>query len=198
MIQQKKYEEYVLIMLNRSNIIFPNNSFCRIKDQSNGECDYLDCNGKKYDAKLLIDKHQGQLLGDQNIAFREWVEDVKSEINEFYNVAKSGDFGSVSKTRLFNIMVARLNALKEDENAIFFVPFPLVDDFDGSFSAGLVFDFIDCVYSQLKKENKIGARAIYFIYPSRLGKWVLRDQMGNREYISVPELDSFATFSLHY
>lgn len=191
LLKRQKYEEYVFLIICQSKTVFSDISFDKVTSQSNGECDYIDSNGKKYDAKLLIDKKQGELLGNKRIEFEKWIDDLQKEEAEFYQIALEDNLDHITEVRLYHIMKSRLTALEADENAIFFLPFPMFAEFEDSCTTLATTDYIDYVYKQLEEEKEIAAREIYFIYPSLDGKWVLRNADGIREYFTVPELDSF-------
>ena len=66
------YEKIFLSIINSSNKIFKNQTFTYVEEQANGECDYLDQLGNKYDTKLLINENQGRLMGDNRHEHEEW------------------------------------------------------------------------------------------------------------------------------
>ncbi len=189
-LKYRKYEEYVGIILNRSKVILAGKHFEKVKEQSNGECDFIDEKGAKYDAKLLIDKKQGKLLGDRKNKFEKWIEDIQKEEARFFNLAEQDNLEEIPEIRLYKVMKDRLLSLKKDENVIFFMPFPMVMDFEGSYTMYGTMDYIDVVYSEFENDELVNERAVYFIYPSMDGKWVLRDKHNYREFIEVPELDT--------
>ena len=92
-------------------------------------------------------------------------------------------------------MKERIVSLKDDENGILFIPFPVVDD-----NVDLVFlqkttDFLQATYDRLKEQGYIGKRRIYFIYPSmKAHEYVLRNDNRIREFIMCPDMKDFISF----
>ncbi len=190
LIKRQKYEEYVLLILNRSRIIMGDKRFERKKDQSHGECDYEDDYGNKYDAKLLIHETQGRLLGERKNEIEKYLNDIQKEEEVFYNYIAEENLDNIHDIRLSQVMYERLLSLNSDENAVFFMPFPMVSDFEVSYTMSGTMDYIDVSFTELEDDKLVKEREIYFIYPSMDGKWVLRDKQHNREFIEMPELDA--------
>lgn len=194
-IQQQNYEKYILTIINKSKLIFQNLRFSYIEDQAHGESDFVDNNGQSYDAKLIFDKKQGALIGDPRNDFNEWIEVMLKEKTEFGECIKKRDISFLETTRLYRIMKARLSTVKQDENAIFFIPFPVVDEFKGSSFLQLTTDFLQAVYNKLDENQLVNDRKLYFIYPSGdSNEYVLRDSGARREYIQCEELEGFIRF----
>ena len=84
-IKSHEYEKYILSLLNDSKEIFKDITFDYLTSQSNGEPDFLDQHGNKYDVKLAFDTKQGQLLGDQRFDLVKWVKEMMDERAEFSN-----------------------------------------------------------------------------------------------------------------
>ena len=76
LIKRSSYENYVLLVINRSDRIFNGLTFTKNESQAHGECDYVDSNGEKYDAKLLLDKERGSLIGEEKNNIVLWIEDI--------------------------------------------------------------------------------------------------------------------------
>lgn len=194
--KRQEYEKYILTIINRSDKIFRGLSFESVPEQSAGQCDFIDNHGAKYDAKLLFDKEQGQLIGDPKNDVQQWIEAMQDEKTEFGESIRRRDLTFVDNTRLFGIMKKRVESLKNDENGIMFIPFPIVDDFKGSIFLQLATDFLQATFDRLKDQNCVGTRRIYFIYPSsNPHEYVLRNENRIREYIICPELKDFISFS---
>lgn len=194
--KRQQYENYVLTIINRSNIIFRDLQFEPVPKQSDGQCDFIDNHGIKYDAKLLFDDRQGKLLGESKNDFRQWLEDMQNEKIEFGESINRRDLTYVENTRLYRIMKKRIADLNEDENGIMFIPFPIVNDFKGSVFLQLATDFLQATFDRLKDQGFVGKRRIFFIYPSSNShEYVLRNENRIREYIICPELKDFISFS---
>ena len=195
LIKNQRYEKYVFLIISKAQDIFQGKSFRKNDSQTHGECDFIDSFGEKYDAKLLIDEKQGKLIGERKNDIMDWIRDTMREINEYSQILSFQDYSFIPSTRLYSIMKERLESLKEDENALFFSPYPLVMDTQYSRFIQFGTDFLDAVYSSLKENGLVGDRKIYFIYPSNdTDTYVLRDANSCREYIQVPEIKPFISF----
>ena len=95
-------------------------------------------------------------------------------------------------------MKDRLASINENENAIFFIPYPIVDEYKGSYFGLIATDFLQAIYNDLVEKGLVGSRKLYFIYPSGAPhEYVLRDTEINREYIKCEELDGFISYDTH-
>lgn len=198
LIKTQKYEEYVYVIISRSETIFNGKKFTHIRNQSDGEADFLDQEGNKYEAKLLFDKKQGRLLGEQKNKIDKWFESLQEEVSEYSeSVILNRNTELIKDTRLYSILVERLSSIKEDENAIFFIPFPIVNDVRGSIFLQSTTDYIQAAYNKVVEERMIGDRKIYFIYPSmEPSVYVLRNGDYHREYIECIELDPLILYKV--
>ena len=195
LIQKQNYEKYVLSIINKPQTIFQCLPFTHISDQAHGESDFIDRNGQHYDAKLLFDKKQGALVGEPKNNLNEWLQVMLDEKTEFGESIMKRDLSFLPNTRLYNVMKERLASVKADENAIFFIPFPIVDEYKGSIFLQHTTDFLQAVYQQLVDDGMVGSRQVFFIYPSGdPHEYVLRDADRRREYIHCEELDDFIKF----
>lgn len=195
LIKHHNYEKYILSIINRSVKIFSGKTFELIQKQSNGETDFVDNCGKKYDAKLLLDTQQGQLIGEPKNSIQQWLEVMVQEKTEFAESIRRRDLTYVEKTKLYQIMKDRVASLKEDENGILFIPFPIVEDFEGGIFFQLATDFLQATYDRIKEQGHIGKRRIYFIYPSmKAHEYVLRNDNRIREFIMCPDMKDFISF----
>ena len=198
LIKAQNYERYVLAIINRSRDIFQGLSFKHITNQSNGESDFKDSDGQLYDAKLLFDKKQGAMIGDEHNEITQWVQVMIDEKAEFGEVVRQRDLTLVTKTKLYQIAEKRSAKVKSNEHVIFFIPFPIVDEYKGSVIQQFASDCLQAVYNALIENECVGNRRVYFIYPSgEPHEYVLRDDRMHREYICCEELDDFITFETH-
>jgi len=193
--KRQKYEEYVCIIINRSEDIFKDIQFERVINQSAGESDYLDQFDNKYDTKLLLNTEQGKLIGEKKNDLLDWINSMMRECSEFTNHIIKRDTSGIVNTELYKIVEQMIRSLKDDENGIFFIPYPVAHEYPGSFMWSRMTDFLQAICCRLKEENLVGERKIFFIYPSgENAVYVLRDMELNREYIKVPELESFISY----
>jgi len=195
LIQSHNYEKYVLTIINKSQEIFKGLVFTGIEDQAHGESDYVDSNGQFYDAKLLFDEEQGRLIGDPKNDLDKWLQAMLDEKIEFGKWIRERTLSFLPETKLYQVMKERLVTVKRDENAIFFIPFPIADEYRNSVFLQYATDYLQAVYQQLVDEGMVGNRQVFFIYPSGdPHEYVLRGANGQREYIVCEELDDFILF----
>ena len=196
LIKNGNYEKYVLLIIQASQEIFLGKQLHFVEKQSNGECDYIDQYGVKYDAKLVFNKKQGALLGDSKNELDKWIEVMRNESIEFSHCIEKRDLSLVRSTQLYAIMKDRIESTKEDENPILFIPFQLVDDCEDCLYLQMATDFFQAVYDKLVEDNIVKKRMVYFIYPSlEPEKYVLRDTHRRREYVKCPALSQFIIFN---
>lgn len=194
-LKRQQYEGIVLKIINRSNEIFKGYDFIRIDNQPNGESDFVDNFGSKYDVKLLLDKKQGALIGEKKNDICLWISSMMQECSEYCNSINMRDLSLVKDTKLYQIMKKRLCTVKHDENVILFSPFPIVNDFRGSITMQMTTDFLQAVFERLKDEKIYDCGKVYFLYPSmEKGILVLRDEKRTREYIYSPEITKYISF----
>lgn len=194
--QRQRYEECVYTIIRNSTEVFKDRRFERVMVQANGQCDFVDEEGNKYDVKVLFNSKQGALIGERKNEIIEWVETMTEERAQFCDCIRNRDMSLVKNTELYKITKARLLTVEYDENAIFFIPFPIVIDSRNWFFSRFASDFLQAIYEQLDEEKLIKDRELYYIYPSiEQDYYVLRNgSNGRREYLEVPELRNVIQF----
>ena len=196
LIKAQKYEKYVLAIIKRSTVFFKGCSFEQMSSQAHGECDFVDNKKRKYDAKLIFDEHQGQLIGDPKNDFIKWLQEMTNEKSEYSECIRKRNNSFLANTRFYEILKARIETVKDDETAILFIPFPIVDDSPESLILQQTTDFLQAVYDKLVEDGAVNCMAVYFIYPSmEPNVYVLRNETRKREYIRCDELGEFITYS---
>ncbi len=140
-IKRQNYEQYVYAIVNKSTKIFREVSFTKIEEQSHGECDFIDSHGIKYDVKLLFNQQQGQLIGNPKNTLIQWIQKMENEKTEFSKSITERDLSYVESTKLYMIMRERIQSLEADENAILFIPYPIVQDLESSIFLQFATDF---------------------------------------------------------
>ncbi len=202
----KIYENAVFELMNISDTVFPS-SYRLVTDQSNGQCDFIDCiSGEKYDAKLPFESnHMKMLTSGKNHKpeIEKWFREMAKEAEEFDSLQFENDSELISRTKLYTIMKEQILRDKKDENIIFFLPYPIVFGAQNSFISQCTFDFLDTIYEKLKDEIDLGERKIYAIYPScEINKFVLRDMCenedNNEEFIVYDKLAKYFTYEVIY
>lgn len=196
LIKSGNYEAPILELMNASRKIFPGTYKPNI-DQSCGECDFYDVDTlEKYEAKLSFSQEDGQLIANDNLGFQKWLShmlDVMSEFSEI--VIKQRDMNNVKELKLFKVIDDRLGKIEEDENPIFFLPFPITTDSEDSIYIQFATDIFSSIFQELSSQGKVGKRMIYVIYPAMREKMVLRClNTYQREYLKSETIDRYITF----
>ena len=182
--------------MNRSTKLFPS-QYKRLdhNEQSHGECDFVDIATKeKFDAKLPFIKKQGELIGSYNPDIDEWFNTMHEMRREFY---KLGEFAEKDrgKFKYYNNICRLIQAAKPDENMIFFFPYKIDEDAEGSILQQFMVDYLYRLAEQLKADGITGNRKIYAIYPSIGEKLVIRCLNTNiREFVDNVELRDYIDY----
>ena len=200
-IQSGTYESYILDLMNQSKVIFPNR-YERNPIQSFGECDFFDSvTGEKFEAKLPFDKKEGELICRKDSELKNWLKFMMDEEAEFGEkiIVNRGKY-QVADLRLYKTLEKRLHTVQEDENAIILFPYPIALDLepvDGCLNIiGMTGDILSSIFSQLVRNNIVGKRKVYVIYPSMDEKIVLRClNTGVREYLVFDKLKEVFAYS---
>lgn len=196
-IQGGNYEKVILSILNQSKKLLPNN-FKHNDTQFNGECDFVDLtNNDKYDAKLLFTKKQGELIGSKNSDYEKWIQSMREMELEFGDFIEKRGKIPIETLKVYKVMEKRLMSVKEDENIILFIPYPIVLDCPNSVFTQLTGDILSNVFSKLVANKKVGERKVYFIYPCIDNCIVLRYMnTGTREYFSAEILKPYINYDI--
>lgn len=186
--------------MNQSSRVFPH-SYVHNEIQSQGECDFFSYEGDeqhlvKYDAKLPFDKKEGALICSKKADFLKWFEFMMSGASEFSNcMIRDRGIHNVNEIQLYRTIDKRLATIKEDENVIFFFPYPITRDGEGMLFTQMASDILSAIFDQLNKEGKVGARKIYVIYPSMDQKLALRCLNNNiREFLPSKEISQHISY----
>ena len=116
-------------------------------------------------------------------------------LQKLFHTPEKRDLSIITSLKLYKIIKDRLSSIKEDENLILFIPFPIVLDFKDSIFLPLMNDYLQAIYNQLERENLIHGRGFYYIYPSMEADiYVLRNGKGFREYIKNYDLHKFIVY----
>lgn len=199
-LQGGAYEPAILELMNKSKRVFPLTYELR-KEQSHGEPDFIGFkDGQndiiKFDAKLPFDKKEGELICRSKSDFTAWFEFMLAEVSEFSNhMITNRGIHNVNETKLFKTIDKRLKTIRDDENAIFFFPYPITHDGESMIFTQMASDILSVIFCELMHENKIKNRRIYAIYPSMDQKMTLRCLNNNaREYIASPEISQHISY----
>lgn len=194
---KNNYEKYVLEIMNNSKIIFPN-SYIEVSNQSQGQCDFIDSvTNEKYDAKLPFLPEQVRLLTDgkkHKPEIEKWIFELQKESTEYNPLAYRDDPQYLENIKLYKIIKMQVQKDKEDENIVFFLPYPITISLEGSFFFQSLSDFISVILNNLKEVVQMGCRNIFIIYPSsKKNSFVLRStrDVNNKEYVTYDGMEKY-------
>ncbi|MBQ8011344.1 MAG: hypothetical protein IJ265_07310 [Oscillospiraceae bacterium] len=200
--QKGKYEALVLSIMNSSTIVFPE-EYERVDEQSHGECDYIGKTSKaRYDAKLPFLPQQIALLTDgkkHGPQIHKWLEEMHNECVEFQPLKLREDPSyTVKQTRLFKIMKKAIMRDKQDENIVFFVPFPVVPTLHDPIFLDKTSNFLTKILDELKEECDFSERNIYVIHSSLEKNIIALRNLNTRdiEYLECSELAQYISFKI--
>lgn len=192
-----EYEQYILSFMNKSTKVFPG-EYEMVKEQSHGECDFIDVNSKlKYDAKLPFIEEQIELLTDgkrHKPQIEKWINTMCAEASDFnpLYIRNSKDY-DIAETQLYQIMKKAILRDKIDEHIIFFLPYPISISISESILLQFCTDYLKAIYDRLINDICLNGRKIFAIYPaSEKNQFALRDlSIYKTEYIFCDELEKY-------
>lgn len=197
-IQSGNYEKLIYDLLNTSTELFPN-GFEYIEQQAHGECDFIDkANGQKYDAKLPITSEQGKMIGSRNGDYEKWIQSMLDECTEF-KLKVVCKFGTdyAKKMKLYQTMSKLINDDQDDENIIFFFPFPVVCETSNSIYGQFAMDILSFIYDGLRTNRIIEKQEVYAVYPSADNKIIIRNLRTKvRESFSAEILNEYIKYDI--
>ena len=198
LIKSGNYERIILDLMNASKIILPG-QYVHQDNQANGECDFVDIvTGEKFDAKIPIDKRQGQMIGSRKGDVGALTTEFHNEALEFQYCFVGDQKKPITELNLFKKMKNNISKTKSDENVIFFIPYPIVIDFEGFPLIGAS-DLLKNIYCELAATTDISGKRIYAIYISFDRKIVLRDlETDKREYLQFPEIQRYINYDINH
>lgn len=199
---KNNYEKHVLEIMNNSKEFFPN-SYIEVSNQSQGQCDYIDSiTNEKYDAKLPFLPEQIRLLTDgkkHKPEIEKWIFELQKESAEFRPVAYRDNPQYLENTKLYKIIKTQVLKDKEDENIVFFLPYPISIAIEDSFFLQSTGDFISLILNELKGKVKMVHRNIFIIYPSsKKNSFVLRStsDVFHREYVTYEGMEKYFSYEI--
>lgn len=194
--QRHRYEEFIGEIMNLSAKVFPE-TYTHITEQSNGECDFIsNTSGKKYDAKIPFAKKQMKLLtsGEKHKPdIIKWLKELQDEASEFNPIELRDGRLQIENTKLYQIMDSQIRKDKKDENIIFFLPYPMILSVRDSIFLQLSGNYFNSIYSTLVKNDEIGEREIFVIYPaSEKNVYALKNMKNYAvEFVEYDKLDKY-------
>ena len=194
-IQSGNYEPFILNVMNKSKKIFPN-IYKHFNSQSKGESDFIDCvTLQKYDVKLPFTTKQGKLIASRKCNHGEWIYSMLQYQNEFSRSLKNYKVAKVDNLELYSMIKSELQGLKDDEDFIIFIPFPIDSDFGESVYSTFTTDILSKTFDTLARDRVVNNHRIYAIYPNWNKEIVLRCLNKNtREYLRDDELCEYVSY----
>jgi len=198
LIKSGNYEKIILDLMNASKTIFPGH-YIRLDSQAHGECDFIDAvTGEKFDAKIPINKRQGQMIGSRKGDVGALTTEFQNEALEFQHCFVGDQKKPITELSLFKKMKNNIIKTKVDENVIFFIPYPIVFDFEGFPLVGAS-DLLKKIYIELSASTDISRKHLYTIYISFDRKMVLRNlETDKREYLQFPEIQHYVDYDIKH
>lgn len=196
-INKKYYEPLICKLMNDSSMFFPNKPIMMNDFQSNGESDFYDAKNNKYEVKLLLDKKQGKMLGrnvDKDVIG--FFDEIKAELQEFGNHLSNNEFFDIEDSQFYKIVNERVKSVKDDENILLFIPFPIFPDSKELSVFNRFTDFAQKVYDKLLENDVIRCRDFYYIYPSQDGDTCVIRQPDTRhkEFVYTEDFQNYYVF----
>jgi hypothetical protein len=197
-IKSGNYEKIILDLMNASKEIFPSR-YTHLNNQAHGECDFVDVvTGEKFDAKIPIDKRQGQMIGSLKGDVGALTTEFHNEALEFQYCFVGDQKKPINELKLFKKIKNNIGKTQSDENVIFFIPYPIVVDFEGFPLVGAS-DILKKIYTELSASMDISSKRLYAIYISFDRKMVLRNlETDKREYHQFPEMQHYVDYNIKH
>ena len=198
LIKSGNYEKIILDLMNSSKTIFPN-AYIHLDNQAHGECDFVDSiTGEKFDAKIPINQKQGKIIGSRNGDIRALTTELHNEALEFQSCFLDEQKKPINELKLFKKMEYNISKTKTDENIIFFIPYPIVLDFEDFPLIGIQ-DLLKKIYYEMALTFDLSKKHLYAIYISFDKKMVLRDlETDKREYLDFPDMQCYVGYDIKH
>lgn len=199
MIKGGNYEKFILEIINKSNEIFAHKQFVRNEDQSHSESDFVDSVlHDKYEVKLAITRKEGRMIGGRENNVIKWIQiylqGAETDVDYMLHPSR------MKENPFYKTVTRRLSQVKDDENAILFIPFPITLTLKESNlcsdTGALNCDYLYFVYQALKRDNRFrglaNGKCLYVIYPTIDDRMVLRDLTNNKiEFIDLADNSTY-------
>ena len=171
-----------------------------IQSRGNGECDFEETKThKKFDAKFLLSTEQGREIGSRNGNIVKFPYEMYNEASEYSQCIPEHGEKKVYELELYRIMERLiLKNTTKGENLIFFIPYPIVCDFEKFPLAGAK-DVLKAIYLMLEENHRDKCESIelYVVYVSFDNKAVLRNlKTDRREYFDCPKINEYVHYDV--
>ena len=193
LMQGANYEKILLKLMTESTLVFPG-EYEHIEKQAKGECDFVEKVTKiKFDAKLVLNKEQGKNIFSKQGNVNNYAEIMRRQVVEFSEHMSQGR-KDIESCGLYKAISENIAKTQDDENAILFIPYPIVPDVEHNPLKGSK-DFLTYIFNALKTNKVVGERCVYAVYLTGDGKTVLRNlDTDEREYINCIELTQYISY----
>jgi len=184
--------------MNHSKVVFPNR-YHHIMVQDSGECDFVDeITGEKFDAKLLFNEELGQLAAGNKRDYVKWIKAMSEMEGEFGEFIMSRGEINVEDLSLYQILEQRISKDKDDENIIFFFPYPIILDCGPDSMTHFAGNLLNAVYGKLRENGIVKERKIYVIYPCAIEKLIAIYCLNNnkKEYLSNELIEGYIDYKM--
>ncbi len=198
LLKKKVYEPIILRIMNESSIIFKS-KYKYIENQAHNESDFVSLNNVFYDAKILFYERQCQALAINKDNLYTFINELQKEINEIYEIIKSGEIIRLRDSIFYREMVSRISKANMSENIILFIPFACTLEISDDLELLLKADIFTYLFKVILEYEKdiIRNNNIYIIYPNLENYIIIKDLTHDRlEFIMDDVFSRYIKFNI--
>ena len=198
LLKKRVYEPIILRIMNESSIIFKS-KYKYIENQAHNESDFVSLNNVFYDAKILFYERQCQALAINKDNLYTFISELQREINEIYEIIKSGEISRLRNSIFYREMVSRISKANMSENIILFIPFACTLEISDNLELLLKADIFTYLFKVILEYEKdiIKNNNIYIIYPNLENYIIIKDLIHDRlEFIMDDVFYKYIKFNI--
>lgn len=198
LLKKRVYEPIILRIMNESSIIFKS-KYKYIENQAHNESDFVSLNNVFYDAKILFYERQCQALAINKDNLYTFISELQREINEIYEIIKSGEISRLRNSIFYREMVSRISKANMSENIILFIPFACTLEISDDLELLLKADIFTYLFKVILEYEKdiIKNNNIYIIYPNLENYIIIKDLIHDRlEFIMDDVFSKYIKFNI--
>ena len=198
LLKKRVYEPIILRIMNESLIIFKS-KYKYIENQAHNESDFVSLNNVFYDAKILFYERQCQALAINKDNLYTFISELQREINEIYEIIKSGEISRLRNSIFYREMVSRISKANMSENIILFIPFACTLEISDNLELLLKADIFTYLFKVILEYEKdiIKNNNIYIIYPNLENYIIIKDLIHDRlEFIMDDVFSKYIKFNI--
>ena len=198
LLKKRVYEPIILRIMNESSIIFKS-KYKYIENQAHNESDFGSLNNVFYDAKILFYERQCQALAINKDNLYTFISELQREINEIYEIIKSGEISRLRNSIFYREMVSRISKANMSENIILFIPFACTLEISDDLELLLKADIFTYLFKVILEYEKdiIKNNNIYIIYPNLENYIIIKDLIHDRlEFIMDDVFSKYIKFNI--